>query len=589
MRHTASITLGVVLFSASVLVAVADAQTARVSETVPFEHWAYDAVQMLADQGILIGYPDGTFRGDRAMTRYEFAQAVSRVLQAISDGGAAGVAGPVGPQGPEGPVGPPGPQGETGPAGPVGPTGPPGPAGQAPSEADIAEVITGLTREFADELAALQEQVAHLLTDVSELDERVTAIETRPVFPEVTGYLDYRIGFLGKLDFDDEFDALTMKFGLEGSVADDAYARITVKHTTKSQPLSVLGREVTQGPPLVAPIGPPDPASGYGFRDVYLDEAWLSFETTRVTPAKWTVGRQYQRYGLGLVADNDRLSQQGFRGQFEGLFGSNLYGEVFLGGASYGTLPAPYLGYGDGYASAYLQYGQDNWSIGIPFLINGYSADTGPGDQFDERAWGVDLWWRFLGDRELRAEWARLEEHANRSTASHPENTDPTALMVLADIWNDDTIRVTGVYTDVDPEYDVVYSSIHPYYEKLFPGTGTSFVPWERWMYRTLALPNFEIWGADAAWQISGRDTVEFTYYDLARKTNRWAAAPFRHYSYNQLYKLTLSRQMGSNLTTSLTWARQEPAPQCWMCPAQSITVGCDELELLMVRAELQF
>jgi len=50
------------------------------AETVPFDHWAYDAVQTLVDEGIIIGYPDGTFRGDRVMTRYEFAMAISRLL-----------------------------------------------------------------------------------------------------------------------------------------------------------------------------------------------------------------------------------------------------------------------------------------------------------------------------------------------------------------------------------------------------------------------------------------------------------------------------------------------------------------------------
>jgi hypothetical protein len=52
------------------------------ADTVPFEHWAYDAVQQLVDAGIIIGYPDGTFKGDRAMTRYEFAMAISRLLSA---------------------------------------------------------------------------------------------------------------------------------------------------------------------------------------------------------------------------------------------------------------------------------------------------------------------------------------------------------------------------------------------------------------------------------------------------------------------------------------------------------------------------
>lgn len=39
----------------------------------PKDHWAYDAIAELAAKGIIEGYPDGTFRGTRAMTRHELA------------------------------------------------------------------------------------------------------------------------------------------------------------------------------------------------------------------------------------------------------------------------------------------------------------------------------------------------------------------------------------------------------------------------------------------------------------------------------------------------------------------------------------
>ena len=47
---------------------------------VPLNHWAYDNVQSLAAKGVIIGYPDGTFGGNRTMTRYEFAEAVAKAL-----------------------------------------------------------------------------------------------------------------------------------------------------------------------------------------------------------------------------------------------------------------------------------------------------------------------------------------------------------------------------------------------------------------------------------------------------------------------------------------------------------------------------
>lgn len=47
---------------------------------VPADHWAYDSVDTLQKAGIVIGYPDGTYGGKRAMTRYEFAVAIARLM-----------------------------------------------------------------------------------------------------------------------------------------------------------------------------------------------------------------------------------------------------------------------------------------------------------------------------------------------------------------------------------------------------------------------------------------------------------------------------------------------------------------------------
>ena len=49
---------------------------------VPANHWAYEYVTALHKAGILEGYPDGTFSGDRMMTRYEFAAIVYRAIMA---------------------------------------------------------------------------------------------------------------------------------------------------------------------------------------------------------------------------------------------------------------------------------------------------------------------------------------------------------------------------------------------------------------------------------------------------------------------------------------------------------------------------
>ena len=48
---------------------------------VPENHWAYDYVENLQKRGIIEGYPDGNFAGDRSMTRYEYAAMLYRALE----------------------------------------------------------------------------------------------------------------------------------------------------------------------------------------------------------------------------------------------------------------------------------------------------------------------------------------------------------------------------------------------------------------------------------------------------------------------------------------------------------------------------
>jgi hypothetical protein len=58
------------------------APVARMDEFVPFDSWTYDAMMKPADLGVVIGlYPDGTFRGNRALTRGEFGRWVWSVLR----------------------------------------------------------------------------------------------------------------------------------------------------------------------------------------------------------------------------------------------------------------------------------------------------------------------------------------------------------------------------------------------------------------------------------------------------------------------------------------------------------------------------
>lgn len=141
----------------AVLLAISLPAFAQEFPDVPPDHWAYDAVQELVNAGIIQGYPDGTYGGKRAMSRYEFAEALAKAIPAIEERIAAGLPG-----------------GVPGPAGPAGPAGPPGAAGPGAEE---VQALRKLIDEFRDELAALGVDVEALRRDVAALNERVIALE----------------------------------------------------------------------------------------------------------------------------------------------------------------------------------------------------------------------------------------------------------------------------------------------------------------------------------------------------------------------------------------------------------------------------
>jgi len=158
------------------------------------DHWAYDAINKLSRAGIIEGYSDGTFRGNRAMTRYEFAVAIARLWDKIPQPGPNGT----GPQGPQGAPGATGAAGAPGATGATGPQGAPGSTAALPGDLvhtkDLQDAIAALRREFRDELAALGARVGAAEDRISALEVRVAKPPRLTLSPSVlmrTGYANY--------------------------------------------------------------------------------------------------------------------------------------------------------------------------------------------------------------------------------------------------------------------------------------------------------------------------------------------------------------------------------------------------------------
>lgn len=131
------------IFAAFCLSAAWTANAAPLFPDVKEDHWAKDAVAKLAAQGLLEGYPDGTFKGDRAATRWEVAMMVARLLAKMEQANATFA-----------------------------------------SKAELDEVRK-LAVALKDELNALGVRVTNLEEGVSRLDQRVTELERITFYGEI--------------------------------------------------------------------------------------------------------------------------------------------------------------------------------------------------------------------------------------------------------------------------------------------------------------------------------------------------------------------------------------------------------------------
>ena len=81
MNKTLKLALGMVLSIGILGSAIAQDQF----PDVPENHWAYEALSNMKRNGLLVGYPDGLFRGGRPATRYEMAVAIHATYQHLKN------------------------------------------------------------------------------------------------------------------------------------------------------------------------------------------------------------------------------------------------------------------------------------------------------------------------------------------------------------------------------------------------------------------------------------------------------------------------------------------------------------------------
>jgi hypothetical protein len=143
---------------------VAHAQASGPFADVPTDHWAYTAVTTLQNAGIVIGYPDGTYGGKRAMTRYEFAEAISRLLPLIKQPDLSPYATKDDLTALQNQL-----------------------SAQLQQNAAALDALKSLVNEFTPELQQLGQDVAAIKTRLTALEERVAVVEAEQRRVKING------------------------------------------------------------------------------------------------------------------------------------------------------------------------------------------------------------------------------------------------------------------------------------------------------------------------------------------------------------------------------------------------------------------
>ncbi len=289
-----------VLLAAIVSLTLVAPALAQPFADVPTDHWAYDAIAELAAKGLIEGYPDGAFRGDRAMTRYEMAMVVARLLARIE---AIKI--------------------------------PPLPADLVrraeltKTAAATAAALAATDKRLTAKLATIQRLVAEFRAELAALGVRVTAVEEE--LAAIRGRLDrtfvtgdfrsrYNVYPIGSVSGSGTFrqpDA-RVRMRLQFSGRAGANVEGVVRLWAANNAGCVSGSSITDpGPPGPIPIPSPAASCGnydvrygnnYNYGVVSFDLAYLDVRNTWGANL-WRVGRQFYTlggfgaFGVGLVYD----------------------------------------------------------------------------------------------------------------------------------------------------------------------------------------------------------------------------------------------------------------------------------------------
>lgn len=479
------------------LVSSAHAQDRPEFQDVPTTHWAYSALQKLAAAGVLEGYPpNGSYIGQRPMTRYEFAVAIARIIDKVGGGGGAQ------PYDDSALV-----------------------RKNAEQDAEIAalkarpvpditrrevqDLIDSLRREFADELARLGARLDVAETRITALENRVTPPPRLTISPSIlhrTGYANYIAngtgvgrGFLRPdLGVPNQptptGNVTTPRAGSYGDTTAArkfSYTDFEVRLTDRvSDRLSLNAAIRSLG------SNQEDPWVGNTDGNIYVREAYATADISDrsilgLKGGNLTLGRQRTKVGLGLLYDNDLSPTDQLKGEFtlgplaiSGFVGTQ--NNVAVGNSSVGSDPYATQGsvfyldsgiagneFATGFASASLGTtpADDNESLARVsanlFKISGRPVAVGYTHMFDgfrsEKGQSVDVSLP-LFNRTIGIEYVRQGQYATGQDADSVAGGNKDAFYANVNVLRTSLLDLNVGYGHADDNFQYfATSTANPY------------------------------------------------------------------------------------------------------------------------------
>ena len=566
--------LGIAVCALFLIAATAPAMAQGAFADVPSDHWAYDAVQELAQDGIIIGYPDGTYKGQRQMTRYEFAMAISRLVEKYPTSAAKGD------------------KGDTGPAGPAGPAGAQGPAGPATGGAGLTErqqqLLQQLEQEFMPELKQIRADLDDLIFRVEDLEAKPGGAKGPAI--TVSGLISARAGMYGsELKLADGNDT-TGYPGFSG-LAKDAFK--SAQFGTMLTRVNVSGQinpNVMVNVSLVAEprTNFPLELTDFGFGDnyavagvgeevgvmdmVYVKEAWVKVNTKFIAPMTMKVGKQYFKVNQGLAIDNSIFALKAADLGWDIGRGVGLHGVVgvFDREAFGGILsPDPTLFAGnpgqDVYSAAYIGLPISDWTITGAYVNSGIGK---------ERLWSVGLEGK-LFKHSIYGEFAQgVKDFDGLDVDFGTPSSQKNAWVAGVNLIETTNLTLGGKYGQIEANYVNAASltSMFPY-EAISPHDID-------WVDRPLFLdPNNIARGWEATLEyrglMKGTMPIKVRYYD----GDRFSPVTFGEYvDGDAVIVVSVSKQIAQDVMATLLYGRREVEAATGISDADPIQVLRGEL-----------